>query len=52
MSAELHVADVEQSIRLAFADTFHVVLLICAAMAFLSAIMAALLVEKQLGDAG
>lgn len=47
-----HVSAVEQSIRLAFIDTFQVVLLICASMAILSAIMAALLVEKQLGDAG
>ncbi len=39
---------VANAIRLAFVDTFNVVMLICAGLAWLAAIMAALLVEKQI----
>ncbi|HJZ48030.1 MAG TPA: MFS transporter [Roseiflexaceae bacterium] len=35
------------AIRLAFVDTFHVVMLVCAALAWLSAAMAALLVRRE-----
>jgi EmrB/QacA subfamily drug resistance transporter len=38
---------VETAIKLAFADTFQVVMLCCAGLSWLSAIMAALLVEQQ-----
>ncbi len=41
-----NVHAVETAIKLAFVDTFRVVMLICAAMAWLSALMAALLVKN------
>lgn len=42
---------VQQAIRLAFVDTFRVTLFICAALARLSAALAALLVDKRLAPA-
>lgn len=42
-----NVAAVKTAIKLAFVDTFRVVMIICAGLACLSAIMAALLVESR-----
>ena len=42
-----NVDAVETAIKLAFVDTFRVVMLICAGLAWLSALMAALLVESR-----
>jgi EmrB/QacA subfamily drug resistance transporter len=41
------VSTVETAIKLAFVDTYQMVMLICAGLAWLSAIMAVLLVEQQ-----
>ncbi|NJP08738.1 MAG: MFS transporter [Leptolyngbyaceae cyanobacterium RU_5_1] len=41
------VSAVETAIKLAFVDTYQVVMLICAGLAWLSAVMAALLVDQQ-----
>jgi EmrB/QacA subfamily drug resistance transporter len=43
---------VRTAIKLAFVDTFRLVMLICAGLAWVSAIMAALLVERRLIAAG
>ncbi|HEY3229213.1 MAG TPA: MFS transporter, partial [Roseiflexaceae bacterium] len=43
---------VRMAIRLAFVDTFRLVMLICAGLAWVSAIMAALLVERRFIAAG
>ncbi len=43
---------VERAIRLAFVDTFKIVMLICTALAWLSALMAALLVQDQFKPTG
>ncbi|WP_017318225.1 MFS transporter [Mastigocladopsis repens] len=45
--APQNVAAVEKAIKLAFVDTFRVVMIICAGLAWVSALMAALLVESQ-----
>ncbi|HEX9441998.1 MAG TPA: hypothetical protein VF909_20080, partial [Roseiflexaceae bacterium] len=42
---------VRMAIRLAFVDTFRLVMLICAGLAWVSAIMAALLVERRFAAA-
>lgn len=39
---------VQQAIRMAFVDTFRVLMLICASLAWLSALLAAVLVDKRL----
>jgi len=43
---------VRAAIRLAFVDTFHVVMLICAALAWVGAALAGLFVERRLVPAG
>lgn len=45
--APKNLAAVETAIKLAFVDTFQVVMIICAGLAWLSALMAALLIESR-----
>ncbi len=47
-----HVGAVETAIRLAFVDTFRLVMFVCAGLAWLSAIMTALLVKSRFTSMG
>jgi hypothetical protein len=46
------VGEVQTAIRLAFVDTFKVVMLICAALAWIGAALAGVFVERRLAAAG
>src|SRR5271169_2542095 len=46
------VGEVQTAIRLAFVDTFKVVMLICAALAWIGAALAGVFVERRLAPAG